>query len=178
MSDPTESVRLVAVTACPTGIAHSQMAAESLETTATELGHEIAVEVRGAMGTQNELTAADIDAADAAIVAADTAVPRDRFDSIPVIKGTVKDGVNDAAGLVERAVEAAAESTADAGGESGSVAGSEGDPDPETKSPPYGTEASDPSDGNHADQHGGRERRPTGENRPAGLLERLRRLFT
>lgn len=100
-------MKFVAVTSCPTGIAHSQMAAENLEQTAAEQGHEITVEVQGAMGAENELSAADIDAADAVIIAADTSVSRDRFDDVPVVKGTVKDAVNDAAGLLERAVEAA-----------------------------------------------------------------------
>lgn len=155
MSATTESVRLVAVTACPTGIAHSQMAAESLETTATELGHDITVEVRGAMGTQNELTVADIDDADAVIVAADTAVPRDRFDSLPVIKGTVKDGVSDATGLIERAVEAAGES-----------------------STPSGTERIEPGEEDDSDQLG-RGGDPSNEDdRTPGVFERLRRLFT
>ena len=58
-------MNLVAVTSCPTGIAHSQMAAENLEQTAERLGHEIKVEVQGAMGAQNDLTAAEISDADA-----------------------------------------------------------------------------------------------------------------
>lgn len=97
-------MNLVAITSCPTGIAHSQMAAENLRTTAEELGHSVSVEVQGAMGTQDELTAEAIEAADAVIIAADTSVNRDRFEDTPVVKGTVKDGVNDAEGLIEQAV--------------------------------------------------------------------------
>lgn len=100
-------MKLVAVTSCPTGIAHSQMAAENLETTAEDRGHDIKVEVQGAMGAENELTADEIDAAEAVIVAADTAVNRDRFGGKPLVKGTVKDAVNDAAGLIEQAVQQA-----------------------------------------------------------------------
>jgi PTS system fructose-specific IIB component len=96
-------MKLVAVTSCPTGIAHSQMAAENLEQTAPDLGHDIEVEVQGAMGAENELSAEDIAAADAVIIAADTAVSRDRFEDKPVVKGTVKDAVNDPEGLIERA---------------------------------------------------------------------------
>ena len=67
-------MKLVAVTACPTGVAHTYMAAEQLERTAKKLGHSIKVETQGAMGIENELSQADIDAADAVIVAADIAL--------------------------------------------------------------------------------------------------------
>jgi len=98
-------MKFVAITACPTGIAHSQMAAENLQTTAEERGHEIHVEVQGAMGTENEIPADTLAAADAVIIAADTGVQQDRFDDHIVVKGTVKDGVNDAGGLIDEAVE-------------------------------------------------------------------------
>lgn len=97
-------MKFVAITACPTGIAHSQMAAENLETTATERGHDIHVEVQGAMGTENEIPADTLAAADAVIIAADTGVQLGRFDDHIVVKGTVKDGVNDADGLIDEAV--------------------------------------------------------------------------
>ncbi|WP_226483372.1 PTS fructose transporter subunit IIB [Natrinema amylolyticum] len=100
-------MKLVAVTSCPTGIAHSQMAAENLETTAEERGHDIKVEVQGAMGAENELTDNEIAAADAVIIAADTSVSRDRFEDKPLVKGTVKDAVNDPEGLIDRAVQRA-----------------------------------------------------------------------
>ncbi len=96
-------MKIVAVTACPTGIAHSQMGAENLETTGEKLGHDIKVEVQGAMGAQNELTSDDIAEADVVIVAADTSVSQDRFEGKPLVKGTVKDAVNDAEGLIEKA---------------------------------------------------------------------------
>jgi PTS system fructose-specific IIB component len=100
-------MKLVAVTSCPTGIAHSQMAAENLEQTAEEQGHDIKVEVQGAMGAENELSDSDIEAADAAIIASDTSVSQDRFSGVPLIDGTVKDAVNDAEGMIADAVKAA-----------------------------------------------------------------------
>ncbi len=76
-------MRIVAVTACPTGIAHTYMAAEQLEKTAKKLGHTIKVETQGAMGIENELTAADVGGAEVAIIAADIALERpERFDRI------------------------------------------------------------------------------------------------
>ncbi len=73
-------MRIVAVTACPTGIAHTYMAAEQLEKTARALGHSIKVETQGAMGIENELAQSDIDAADVVIIAADIALERpERF---------------------------------------------------------------------------------------------------
>ena len=98
-------MKLIAVTSCPTGIAHSQMAAANLEQTAERLGHEIRIEVRGAMGTEDELDPEEIRTADAVIIAADTAVPRERFEGLPVVKATVTEAVSDAESLVEEAVE-------------------------------------------------------------------------
>lgn len=100
-------MKLVAITSCPTGIAHSQMAAENLEQTAAKLGHEIRVEIQGAMGAEDELSSDEIVAADAVIIASDTSVNRDRFTEKTVVKGTVKDAVNDAESLIEEAIERA-----------------------------------------------------------------------
>ncbi len=76
-------MKLIAVTACPTGIAHTYMAAEQLQKTAQRLGHTIKVETQGAMGIENELSDEDIAAADAAILAADVCIERaERFDRI------------------------------------------------------------------------------------------------
>jgi fructose-specific phosphotransferase system IIB component len=76
-------MKIVAVTACPTGIAHTYMAAEQLEKTAKKLGHTIKVETQGAMGIENELTSADVAGADVAIIAADIALERpERFEGI------------------------------------------------------------------------------------------------
>jgi PTS system fructose-specific IIB component len=97
-------MQIVAVTACPTGIAHSQMGAEALERAATEAGHDIHVEVEGAMGTENELTRSQIESADVALVAADVRVDVDRFADLPTVKASVSEAVTDPAALVERAV--------------------------------------------------------------------------
>lgn len=80
-------MKIVAVTACPTGIAHTYMAAEQLEKTAKKLGHSIKVETQGAMGIENELTQAEIDAAGAAILATDIAIEQmERFNNIRKIQ--------------------------------------------------------------------------------------------
>ena len=125
-------MKFVAVTSCPTGIAHSQMAAENLEQTATDLGHEIDVEVQGAMGQENELSSDAIAEADAVIIAADTSVSRDRFENKPLVKGTVKDAVNDAEGLIERAIAEADGEASTAG--SAQAASTDGAGDGETDS--------------------------------------------
>lgn len=95
--------KLLAVTACPTGIAHTFMAADSLKAKAKELGFEIKVETNGSSGVENELTAAEIDEAVAIIVAADTAVEMDRFHGKHVIQVPVADGIRKAQQLIERA---------------------------------------------------------------------------
>lgn len=84
-------MKFVAVTACPTGIAHTYMAAEQLEKTAKKLGHSIKVETQGAMGIENELSQAEIDAAETAIFAADIAVEQsERFSKIRKIQVPVQ----------------------------------------------------------------------------------------
>jgi fructose-specific phosphotransferase system IIB component len=84
-------MKIVAVTACPTGIAHTYMAAEQLEKTARSLGHTIKVETQGAMGIENELTDGDLAAADVAIIAADIALERpERFETIRKVEVSVR----------------------------------------------------------------------------------------
>jgi PTS system fructose-specific IIB component/fructose-specific PTS system IIB-like component len=84
-------MKIVAVTACPTGIAHTYMAAEQLEKTARKLGHTIKVETQGAMGVENELSQAEIDAADVAILATDIALERpERFARIRKVEVPVQ----------------------------------------------------------------------------------------
>ncbi|MBA7607728.1 PTS system mannose-specific EIIBCA component [subsurface metagenome] len=93
-------MKYVAVTACPTGIAHTYMAAEKLETTAEQLGHQIKVETQGAMGIENELMEEDILAADAVIFATDIAIERaDRFAKLPRIEVPVQHVLKDAASV-------------------------------------------------------------------------------
>jgi PTS system fructose-specific IIC component len=99
-------VRYVAITACPTGIAHTYMAAEKLQMAASEAGHEIKVETQGSIGAENVLSAADIAAADAVIIAADKNVELDRFAGKKVLKVGVADGVHKPAELLDRAINA------------------------------------------------------------------------
>ena len=95
---------IVAVTACPTGIAHTYMAAESLEKKAKEIGCKIKVETRGSGGAKNVLTESEIDRAEAVIVAADTKVPMSRFNGKRVIEVQVSDGISKADKLINRAL--------------------------------------------------------------------------
>ena len=90
----TAQKKNVAVTACPTGIAHTYMAAESLEKTAKELGYQIKVETRGSGGAKNVLTEKEIQEADGVIVAADTKVPMERFHGKHVIECQVSAGIS------------------------------------------------------------------------------------
>ena len=93
----------LAVTGCPTGIAHTYMAAEALEKKAKELGYRIKVETRGSGGAKNVLTKAEIAEAECIIVAADTQVPMDRFAGKPVIQCKVADGISKAEELLTKA---------------------------------------------------------------------------
>ena len=97
-----EDVFNVAVTACPTGIAHTYMAAEAIEKKAKELGYQVKVETRGSGGAKNVLTDDEIAKAAGVIVACDTNVPTDRFDGKKVIECQVSDGINKAEELIKR----------------------------------------------------------------------------
>lgn len=101
---PKEGYRILAVTGCPTGIAHTYMAAEALEKKAAELDVTIKVETRGSGGAKNVLTNAEIAAAEMIIVAADTKVPMERFNGKKVIECKVADGINKADNLIQRAI--------------------------------------------------------------------------
>lgn len=96
---------IVAVTACPTGIAHTYMAADSLKEKGAELGVEIKVETNGASGVKNRLTAEDIERAEAVIIAADTKVEMDRFSGKPVIETSVADGIRQPEKLITKALQ-------------------------------------------------------------------------
>lgn len=98
------SKNLLAVTACPTGIAHTYMAAEKIEKTAKTKGCTIKVETRGASGAKNILTAEEIAAADCIIIAADTKVPLERFDGKKVIQCRVSDGIGKTEELIDKAM--------------------------------------------------------------------------
>lgn len=97
-----DDVFIVAVTACPTGIAHTYMAAEAIEKKAKALGYQVKVETRGSAGAKNVLTDDEIAKATGVIVACDTNVPTDRFDGKKVIECQVSDGINKTEELVKR----------------------------------------------------------------------------
>ena len=95
---------ILAVTACPTGIAHTYMAAEAIEKAAKAKGYQVKVETRGSGGAKNVLTAEEIDKADGIIVAADTNVPMDRFDGKRVVECQVSKGINKPNELLEEII--------------------------------------------------------------------------
>lgn len=94
-------MKLLGVTGCPTGIAHTFMAEKALKAAAGKLGCQIKVETNGAIGVENALTEADIKGADAIIVASDKSVDLDRFNGKPVLEVSVGDGVSKAEELVQ-----------------------------------------------------------------------------
>ena len=96
-------MRIVAVTACPTGIAHTYMAAEQLEKAAKALGHQIKVETQGAMGIENELSTKDIQEADIAIFAVDIDVEqRERFSGKKIIQIPVQQAIKHPGAVFEK----------------------------------------------------------------------------
>lgn len=100
----TAKVKILAVTSCPTGIAHTYMAAEGIEKAAKEKDCFIKIETRGSGGAKNVLTEEEIEEADCIIVAADAQVPMERFDGKKVIECQVSDGISKAGELIEQAV--------------------------------------------------------------------------
>lgn len=103
-TEEKKGFKLLAVTSCPTGIAHTYMAAEALEKAARAADCQIKIETRGSAGAKNVLTAEEIEAADCIIVAADAKVPMDRFNGKKVISCQVSDGIGKADQLVEQAM--------------------------------------------------------------------------
>jgi len=99
-------MKIIAVTSCPTGIAHTYMAAEALQIAAKEMGHEMKVETQGSVGAENVITEADLKSADAVILAIDTNIDKSRFQGIPVVEASVKDAIKDAKGLITKALAA------------------------------------------------------------------------
>lgn len=102
--DEQGAYELLGITACPTGIAHTYMAAESLEQMGNELGHHIKVETQGQSGAQNVLTDEEIKKAKAIIIAADVNVDLSRFDGKRVIRTSVSEGIRKPKELIERAI--------------------------------------------------------------------------
>ena len=103
-TEKKKGFKLLAVTSCPTGIAHTYMAAEALEKAARAADCQIMIETRGSAGAKNVLTAEEIEAADCIIVAADAKVPMDRFNGKKVISCQVSDGIGKADQLVKQAM--------------------------------------------------------------------------
>ncbi|CAH6982289.1 fructose-specific PTS multiphosphoryl transfer protein FruA [Vibrio chagasii] len=102
-SPATGNKKIVAITACPTGVAHTFMAAEALEAEGKRLGHQIKVETRGSVGAKNQLTDQEIADADLVIIAADIDVPLDRFNGKPLYKTTTGPALKKTKQEVEKA---------------------------------------------------------------------------
>ncbi|MFD9333413.1 fructose-specific PTS transporter subunit EIIC [Streptomyces sp. NPDC060028] len=119
-------VKLVAVTACPTGIAHTYMAAEKLQQAADRLGVGMKVETQGSIGAENVLTDNDVREADAVIIAADKEVDRERFAGKRVLATGVADGIHEPEELIERAQSAPVQAGTTAAAGSGRGAGGAG----------------------------------------------------
>ena len=92
---------ILAITACPTGIAHTYMAAEALEKMGEQLGHKVKVETHGSSGVKNKFTKEEIKNAKAVIIAADTKIDLSRFDGKKLVKAKVADGINKPQELIE-----------------------------------------------------------------------------
>lgn len=101
-----DTKKILAITACPTGIAHTYMAAENLQQAAAELGYSIAVETHGSVGIEGRFSDADIADADALVVAADKQVELDRFTGIPTVVTKVGEGIRAPKDLIQRALNA------------------------------------------------------------------------
>jgi fructose-specific phosphotransferase system IIB component len=96
-------MKIVAITACPTGIAHTYMAAARLEKTAKDLGHEIKVETQGALGIENRLSENDIRQAQVAIFAVDINVEgRERFEGVKIIEVPLQEAIKNAKAVFEK----------------------------------------------------------------------------
>ncbi|MBK8978755.1 MAG: PTS fructose transporter subunit IIB [Planctomycetes bacterium] len=96
-------MKIVAVTACPTGIAHTYMAAEKLQRAAKAAGHDIKVETQGAMGIENELSDEDVRGCDAVLFAVDIEVEkRERFDGKPLLQVSVREVIKNPEAVLER----------------------------------------------------------------------------
>ncbi|MDH3029965.1 fructose-specific PTS transporter subunit EIIC [Methylobacterium fujisawaense] len=125
--------RIVAITSCPTGIAHTFMAAEGLQAAAEALGHTIRVETQGSVGARDTLTAAEIAAADIVLIAADTGVDRARFAGKRVYATNTKAAIRDGQGLIGTALAEAQRQAAggavDAGVDAGVDAAAEARPE-------------------------------------------------
>lgn len=96
-------MKIVAVCACPTGVAHTYMAKSSLEKAAQKLGHDIKVEAQGALGIENEITKAEVENADVVILAVEVGIAKkDRFDGKPIVKVAIQSAVRSPETLIKK----------------------------------------------------------------------------
>lgn len=102
-------MKIVAVTACISGIAHTYLSAEALENAGKSLGHQIKIETRGSVGAENVLTSKEIAEADVVIIAADLSIPKDRFKGKPIYEAGTHEVVNKAAEIISKAEKFAAD---------------------------------------------------------------------
>ncbi|WP_422448710.1 PTS fructose transporter subunit IIB [Thermoanaerobacterium sp. DL9XJH110] len=103
-------MKIVAVTSCPTGIAHTYMAAEALERAAKQRGHKIKVETQGSIGIENKITQKEVNEADLVIFAADVAVKEEaRFKGKPIYRTEAQKAIKNAGLVIEEAVKMAFE---------------------------------------------------------------------
>ncbi len=116
-----DGYRILAVTACPTGIAHTYMAAEALEKAGEKMGYPLKAETNGSGGAKNVLTKAEIANCDGIIIAADKNVEMARFDGKPVIKTSVSNGINKPEELIQRIVDGKASVYHEEGGATASA---------------------------------------------------------
>lgn len=99
-------MKIVGITACPTGIAHTYMAAESLEREAKARGFQVKIETQGSMGVENELTAREIAEADVVIFAVDMKVNGvERFDGKPIVQAGVAEAIRNPGSIIDRAIQ-------------------------------------------------------------------------
>ncbi|WP_042143593.1 PTS fructose transporter subunit IIC [Paucisalibacillus sp. EB02] len=96
--------KIVAITSCSTGIAHTYMAAEALEVAAKEMGYEIKVETQGSIGAENILSAEEIQQADAVVIAASTSVNKDRFTGKKLVEVDVNEAIQNGKKLIEKSL--------------------------------------------------------------------------
>ena len=122
-----KTIKIVAVTACPTGIAHTFMAAEALEQAAKEMGVQIKVETNGSGGAKNILTKSEIAEADGVIIAADKNVEMARFDGKAMVQSKVSDGIHKPKELIERIVNGKAVTYSHKGGAAAAAESEGGD---------------------------------------------------
>ena len=97
-------MKFVAITNCPTGLAHTYIAAEALSMAAKSLGHEIKVETQGTIGTEDIISEEDLKEASAVIIASDKEIDKSRFKKLPIIEVKINEAIMDSKGLILKAL--------------------------------------------------------------------------